>query len=327
MLIDQIGNCGEAIFAAIPNVRCGGRELSRARGVSSAFLCIPAILLFFALTADARAADEQSVGIVTRVENDAQVVSGGVNTTASTGTVLHMKDELRTGANGRLQVTFRDKTVLTLGENATVVIDRYVFDPDAGIGEAALNSTRGAFRFATGRISAMQQKEITVTTPSAALAVRGTDFWGGPIHQQYGVLLVSNSNLLVKNDLGSKTLTKSGWGTYIPQGGPPGPPSKWPKDVVAFALGSTAIGLGATNPGGQPGGEQHGENEPGGQQGGPVGHPAMPYIIGAGVVGGAVGIGVIVSNNDNGNKNKNTGNNGNGGGGGGGGPNPPGTNQ
>ena len=43
-----------------------------------------------------------------------------------------MRDELRTGAEGRLKITFRDETVLTLGEKASVVIDRYVYDPDKG---------------------------------------------------------------------------------------------------------------------------------------------------------------------------------------------------
>ena len=49
----------------------------------------------------------------------------------------------------------RDNTNLTLGENATVVVDRFVFDPDAGVGEAALNATKRAFRMVTGRISDM----------------------------------------------------------------------------------------------------------------------------------------------------------------------------
>jgi hypothetical protein len=34
------------------------------------------------------------------------------------GTLVHMNDELRTGPKSRLEVTFRDKTTLTLGENA-----------------------------------------------------------------------------------------------------------------------------------------------------------------------------------------------------------------
>ena len=63
-----------------------------------------------------------------------------------------MSDELKTGADGHLQVTFRDDTVLTLSEDARVVIDRYVYDPDQGVGDVLLTTTQGAFRFATGRI-------------------------------------------------------------------------------------------------------------------------------------------------------------------------------
>jgi hypothetical protein len=52
--------------------------------------------------------------------------------------------------------------------------------------------------------------------------------------------------------------------------------------------GSTAIGLGAIHHGeNQPDGQNHGENQPEGQnQEYAVSHPAMPYVIGAGVVGG-----------------------------------------
>jgi hypothetical protein len=101
-----------------------------------------------------------------------------------------MGDALQTGANARLEVTFVDQTRLTLGENARVVIDRYVYDPDRSIGEMALKSTRGALRFATGKINQMDQKNVTVSTPAAALAVRGTEFWMGPMDGQYGALLL-----------------------------------------------------------------------------------------------------------------------------------------
>ena len=79
---------------------------------------------------------------------------------------------------------------VTLGENARVVIDRYVYDPDRSIGAMALKSTRGALRFATGKIHQMDHKDVTVSTPAAALAVRGTEFWTGPIDGQYGALLL-----------------------------------------------------------------------------------------------------------------------------------------
>jgi hypothetical protein len=123
---------------------------------------------------------------VSRVQNQAQVGSAS----AAVGTSVHMGDPLQTGANARLEVTFIDGTRLTLGENARVVIDRYVFNPDRSIGEMALRSTRGALRFATGKIHQMDQKNVTVSTPAAALAVRGTEFWTGPINGRYGALLL-----------------------------------------------------------------------------------------------------------------------------------------
>ena len=70
--------------------------------------------------------------MATKVVSPAQVE----NEPAAVGTLAHMNDELRTGAKARLQVSFRDSTQLNLGENATVVVDRFVYDPDAGTGEA-----------------------------------------------------------------------------------------------------------------------------------------------------------------------------------------------
>jgi len=128
----------------------------------------------------------ESVGTVTKIENQAQI--GTRN--AAVGSPVFMNDRLRTGANARLEVTFRDNSVLTLGEKANVVVDRYVFNPDKGSADVILNATQGALRFAGGKIEQMHQKNIVVNTPNAALAVRGTHFWAGPVHGKYGVLLL-----------------------------------------------------------------------------------------------------------------------------------------
>ena len=114
------------------------------------------------------------IGTVTKVVNEAQVGTK----TAGPRTPIYMDDRLRTGSNARLQVTFRDSSVLTLGEKANVIVDRYVFDPEKSKGQVVLKSTQGAFRFAGGQIKQMSDRQITVNTPAAALAVRGTEFWG-----------------------------------------------------------------------------------------------------------------------------------------------------
>jgi hypothetical protein len=211
------------------------------RLATSAFL----ITFLFCLGQIVHAADGPVVGFISNLANEAQVVRSGAATPATMNALLYMQDELRTGSKGRLQVTFRDKTTLTLGENARVVIDRFVFNPDQSTGQLLLNSSVAAFRLATGSINGMRNKDITVKTPVAALAVRGTDFWWGPIDGFFGVLLVDNSRLAVSNEAGGVLLNEAGEGTDIDPlkgGGAPGRPYKWPPDKIQRALQQTAIG-------------------------------------------------------------------------------------
>ncbi|MET0842141.1 MAG: FecR domain-containing protein, partial [Methyloceanibacter sp.] len=91
------------------------------------------LLLAAHLAGAAGAEDADPVGRVNKVQNAAQVISASGPAAAVIGTEVRMKDELRTGADSRLQVTFRDNTVLTLGENARLIIDRYVYEPERGI--------------------------------------------------------------------------------------------------------------------------------------------------------------------------------------------------
>jgi len=174
-------------------------------------LRVIAILVCVLLPFNSRAMAAGQVGTVTQVQNQAQVGSR----TAVVGTPVYMNNQLRTGANARLKITFSDGSDLTLGENASVVVDQFVYNPSKSKGAVVLSAAQGAFRFAGGKIEGMQEKKVVVNTPSAALAVRGTHFWAGPIDGQYGVLLLQG-RLNVSNQKGAVTLSRSGQGTDIP---------------------------------------------------------------------------------------------------------------
>ena len=230
------------------------------------------LLAFLVLTFGAHASVAASVGTVSKVENQAHIGSAA----AVVGTAVQTNDELSTGPKSHLEVTFSDDTKLTLGENAKVVVDRYVFDPDKSVGELALSTSAAAFRLATGKLSEMRDRKVNVATPFAALAVRGTDFWWGPINGHFGALLVSNSRVDVsgdrcrgdvtnlkddvpnlKDDVADDrkrcrcrvTLDKPGEGTDIRRGECPGLPYMWPPGQVAAALSTTSFGLAAAAPG------------------------------------------------------------------------------
>ena len=169
-------------------------NLLRHEKAGPAFRFFAALLL--ALTLGAQAAMAASVGMVTKVENQAQV--GGA--TAVVGSIVQSGDQLRTGPKSRMEVTFKDKTTVTLGENASLVVDRYVYNPERSSGELAVSTGVAAFRMVTGKLGEMSNKKINASTPFGALAVRGTDFWWGRLNDQGAVLMVSNSRLGVSSD-------------------------------------------------------------------------------------------------------------------------------
>lgn len=205
-------------------------------------ICLAALaLVLIAVGGQGRAADPTRVGVVDKVENEAKVVSGGAETRAVVGTPVHMKDVLVTGPAGRLKVTFVDKTQLTLGAEANLVVDTYVYDPASSTGTTILQATRGAFRFASGHIKSLKHATIAVTTPFAEIGVRGTEFWGGVMEGKYGVLLLQGV-VVVSNQAGSVTLTAAGQGTDIPSPlDAPGPVKPWSKDKVDKAVASVAL--------------------------------------------------------------------------------------
>ena len=84
-------------------------------------------------------------------------------------------DDVRTG-NGRLAIEFVDDTVLKLTEHSKVVVDEYIFDPNPSKSKLALRMASGTASFLSGKLSRIDKKNISIKTPSADIAIRGTYF-------------------------------------------------------------------------------------------------------------------------------------------------------
>src|SRR5215510_10476139 len=87
------------------------------------------------------------------------------------GIDVQANELITTKANDRAHLVFLDGTSLTVGPNAVLTIDKFVYDPASSTGELAVNATRGVFRLVGGKISKSQP--ITVTTPSSTIGIRG----------------------------------------------------------------------------------------------------------------------------------------------------------
>ena len=83
-------------------------------------------------------------------------------------------DVLVTDAGGAVGLVFNDNTTFALGENARMVLDELVFDPDGGEGSSLFSVVEGAFVFVSGEIAANNPEEMVVRTPVATIGIRGT---------------------------------------------------------------------------------------------------------------------------------------------------------
>ena len=85
---------------------------------------------------------------------------------------VYLNEVVETGDESALIVKFSDGSKLTLGENAKIVIDSYVFNPASSTGEQAITLTKGAFRFVSG---ALPKASVKITTPAVTIGIRGTE--------------------------------------------------------------------------------------------------------------------------------------------------------
>lgn len=84
-------------------------------------------------------------------------------------------DNVETRA-GRIAITFLDESTVKLTEHSELLIDEYVYDPDPSKSKMALQFASGTIRFISGNVNKLNKKNITLSTPTSQIFVRGTDF-------------------------------------------------------------------------------------------------------------------------------------------------------
>jgi len=78
--------------------------------------------------------------------------------------------------NGRMAITFLDDSQVKLTEHSKLTIDEYIYDPDPSKAKMALTFGLGTARFISGKLDKIDKRNISLKTPTADIAIRGTDF-------------------------------------------------------------------------------------------------------------------------------------------------------
>ena len=117
---------------------------------------------------------QADIGTVTESSGTAVIKRGKETITISKGTLIETNDKVET-KNGKVKIVFKDDTNVVVTESSSLVIDDFVYDPKSGAGKLGLKAAAGTVRYVSGSI-AKDPKNVKINTPTAAIAVRGTDF-------------------------------------------------------------------------------------------------------------------------------------------------------
>jgi hypothetical protein len=141
--------------------------------------------------------------------------------TASVGEEIQLNDTAQT-AKGRMLIKFLDEAELSLIEHTKVYIDKVYYDPDPSKSKMVMKMALGTARFASGRLGMVNKSNIDISTPTATIAVRGTDFT--TTIDELGrslVILLPDENgdpsgeIIISNEAGSVTLTEAYAATMV----------------------------------------------------------------------------------------------------------------
>lgn len=129
-------------------------------------------------------------------------------------------DKVQTG-NGRVEIKFVDDSTVKVTEHSKLVIDDFVYSGKPSTSRMALKFASGTVRFATGQSGKMNKGNINLRTPTATIAVRGTDF--ASTVDDFGKSLIvllpeadgSVGEITVSNAAGMVILTKAFQATVV----------------------------------------------------------------------------------------------------------------
>ena len=133
-------------------------------------VCVSALCLAAGLAASPAHAQAR-VGEAVVIKNEVVRVAGPSSSQINVGDGVLRDEVVHTGLDSAARLVMADSTNLSLGPNATLKLDRTVFNDEHSYRDIAIRLTSGAFRFVTGH---SEKTAYKITTSLATIGVRGT---------------------------------------------------------------------------------------------------------------------------------------------------------
>jgi len=139
-----------------------------------AILCLT--LIGWAGPAFAAGEAVEAVGSVKTVQGDCTILRDGGSMAAAVGSKIYQNDTLVTGPGASAGIIFKDNTIMSIGPDSRLTIDKFAFDPANQKFAFTTKIIRGTLTCYTGLIAKLSNRSFRVETQTAVIGVRGTRF-------------------------------------------------------------------------------------------------------------------------------------------------------
>jgi len=147
-----------------------------------------ALLVALSRPLTVQAAEGMRVGIAAAVKENVTAISGEeAPRLLYIGEDVIFNERVITTKTSSAVLQFRDRSTLEIGPNATVIINRSVYNPVESVSEKTITVVAGAFRYVSGVAAKTTQTDIR--TPVGTLGIRGSVVIGD-VSDQGDVVLI-----------------------------------------------------------------------------------------------------------------------------------------
>ncbi len=115
-----------------------------------------------------------NVAKVVALKGDAYIIRGKQEIKLDLLTKILKDDIVKTKDNSKIQIIFKDNTIITIGKNSQLAISDYVFDEKNNQYKADFGLLKGTFRTITGRIGKISPDRFKLNSKSSTIGIRGT---------------------------------------------------------------------------------------------------------------------------------------------------------
>ena len=114
----------------------------------------------------------QPIGRVETLTGSASAVRNGIAIELNVGDLIFQGDVVQTRTDSTLAIAFSDGSAFTLNENARMVLNEFVYDPNSTANSAVINLVQGTVSFIAAQVA--KTGNMRVETPTATIGIRGT---------------------------------------------------------------------------------------------------------------------------------------------------------